>query len=143
LSGESGASIKKLIHSGNYTNYTVKKDGTGASGMWGISISGNAATVTCTEASSNYDRPIVVTNKSNGLYYTTKATLNYSTGNITASTFTGNLNGSLIVNSIASESEITLGGVRAYSGNGANWTGEITSMQYAAILTFGSYSRGW
>ena len=32
-----------LIHSGNYTTYTVKKDGTGASGTWGINISGNAA----------------------------------------------------------------------------------------------------
>ena len=35
-----------LIHSGNYTTYTVKKDGTGASGTWGINISGNAATAT-------------------------------------------------------------------------------------------------
>ena len=30
----------------NYTDYTVKKDGTGASGTWGISITGNAATAT-------------------------------------------------------------------------------------------------
>lgn len=36
----------KLIDSANYTDYTVKKDGTGASGTWGISISGNAATAT-------------------------------------------------------------------------------------------------
>ena len=35
-----------LIHSGNYTNYTVKKDGTGASGTWGIGITGNAASAT-------------------------------------------------------------------------------------------------
>jgi len=33
-----------LIDSYNYTQYTVKKDGTGASGSWGISITGNAAT---------------------------------------------------------------------------------------------------
>ena len=32
-----------LLHSGNYTTYTVKKDGTGASGTWGINITGNAA----------------------------------------------------------------------------------------------------
>ena len=36
----------KLLHSGNYTNYTVTKTGSGASGTWGISISGNAATAT-------------------------------------------------------------------------------------------------
>lgn len=35
-----------LLHSSNYTSYTVKKDGTGASGTWGINISGNAATAT-------------------------------------------------------------------------------------------------
>ena len=34
-----------IIHSSNYTNYTVSKTGTGASGTWPISISGNAATV--------------------------------------------------------------------------------------------------
>jgi hypothetical protein len=34
----------KLLDSSNYTDYTVKKDGTGATGTWGISITGNAAT---------------------------------------------------------------------------------------------------
>lgn len=33
----------KVIDSGNYTSYTVKKDGTGASGTWGINITGSAA----------------------------------------------------------------------------------------------------
>lgn len=33
-----------ILHSGNYTDYTVSKSGTGATGTWGISISGNAAT---------------------------------------------------------------------------------------------------
>ena len=36
----------KLLDSANYTDYTVKKDGTGATGTWGINISGNAATAT-------------------------------------------------------------------------------------------------
>ena len=31
-----------LLNSSNYTSYTVKKDGTGATGTWGISITGNA-----------------------------------------------------------------------------------------------------
>lgn len=35
-----------ILHSGNYTSYTVNKDGTGASGTWEINISGNAATAT-------------------------------------------------------------------------------------------------
>lgn len=35
---------REFLDSINYTTYTVKKDGTGASGTWGISITGNAAT---------------------------------------------------------------------------------------------------
>lgn len=34
---------KIIVHSGNYTSYTVKKDGTGATGTWGINISGTAS----------------------------------------------------------------------------------------------------
>ena len=34
-----------LLDSNNYTSYTVKKDGTGASGTWGISITGSAGSV--------------------------------------------------------------------------------------------------
>lgn len=37
---------KKLLDSANYTSYTVTKTGSGASGTWGISITGNAATAT-------------------------------------------------------------------------------------------------
>ena len=37
---------KTILDSNNYTTYTVTKTGTGASGTWGISISGNAATAT-------------------------------------------------------------------------------------------------
>ena len=35
-----------LLHSGNYNSYAPTLKGTGASGTWGISISGNAATAT-------------------------------------------------------------------------------------------------
>jgi hypothetical protein len=33
---------RKILDSSNYTDYTVTKDGTGATGTWGISISGTA-----------------------------------------------------------------------------------------------------
>ena len=36
----------RILDSSNYTSYTVTKTGSGASGTWGISISGNAATAT-------------------------------------------------------------------------------------------------
>ena len=34
-----------ILHSGNYNSYSPKLDGTGASGTWGISITGNAKTL--------------------------------------------------------------------------------------------------
>lgn len=37
---------RKVLDSSNYTDWTVTKTGTGASGTWGISITGNAATAT-------------------------------------------------------------------------------------------------
>ena len=42
----------RLITSNNYTEYTVTKTGSGASGTWGISISGNAATATALTSSA-------------------------------------------------------------------------------------------
>ena len=44
--GSSTKAWVKCLDANNYTDYTVKKDGTGASGTWGIGISGNAATAT-------------------------------------------------------------------------------------------------
>ena len=44
-SGHTSAWTRVLTHR-NYTNYTVTKTGGGASGTWGISITGNAATAT-------------------------------------------------------------------------------------------------
>lgn len=41
---EKWASSAELLSTINYTSYTVTKTGSGASGTWGISISGNAAT---------------------------------------------------------------------------------------------------
>lgn len=50
----------------------------------GSSTQGGAATLAvCSAATSDTNRPILVTNESNGLCYTTKAKLNYSTGIIT------------------------------------------------------------
>lgn len=42
----SWAESAELLHTQNYTSYTVTKTGSGASGTWGISISGNATTST-------------------------------------------------------------------------------------------------
>ena len=41
-----GAVAYTLLHSGNYNSYSPTLTGIGASGTWGIGISGNAATAT-------------------------------------------------------------------------------------------------
>lgn len=48
LSSDAGTGYgvwNKILHSNNYTSYTVTKTGTGASGTWGISVTGSAATL--------------------------------------------------------------------------------------------------
>ena len=44
-----------ILHSGNYNSYSPKLDGTGATGTWGINISGNAATATKASTATNAD----------------------------------------------------------------------------------------
>lgn len=51
-SGYISAWTRVLTHR-NYTNYTVTKTGGGASGTWGISITGNAATASILKSSGN------------------------------------------------------------------------------------------
>ena len=41
-----------LLHAGNYNSYAPKKDGTGASGTWDISITGNAKTATSADSAT-------------------------------------------------------------------------------------------
>lgn len=45
---------KQLIDSNNYTSYTVTKTGSGASGTWGINVTGNAATATNASKVNNH-----------------------------------------------------------------------------------------
>lgn len=53
------------------------------------------------------------------------------------------LTGGLTVHYINSESEISGDYLKAYAGLGDAWTGEISSMSYAAILGIGNPSRGF
>lgn len=54
-SGYTSAWTRVLTHR-NYTNYTVTKTGGGASGTWGISITGNAATATTAQCLASNSR---------------------------------------------------------------------------------------
>lgn len=88
-----------LLHSNNYTSYTVKKDGTGASGTWGINITGNASSATKATNDGNGNAITSTyatkTERANNditaaSLTATKLTLTRATGNITANIPTWN-----------------------------------------------------
>ena len=95
---QSPPAFATILDSNNYTGYTVKKDGTGASGTWGISITGNAATATtatkvATEVGTSAGaRPVFYAylGDNTRVVYNTNFTYNPS-GNV----LTGNVNGKL------------------------------------------------
>jgi hypothetical protein len=48
-----GAVAYPILHSGNYNSYAPTLTGTGASGTWGISVTGNAANITAYTVNQN------------------------------------------------------------------------------------------
>lgn len=101
-------SWKTVLSSNNYTDYVPQKDGTGASGTWGISITGNAATATkATSADS-----------------ATKATQD-GNGNVISSTYLPLTGGSMTGTIASSASQILRWTYSATSVNstGCSWYG--------------------
>jgi hypothetical protein len=48
-----GALAYSILHSGNYNSYAPSLTGSGASGSWGISVTGNAANITAYTVNQN------------------------------------------------------------------------------------------
>lgn len=61
-----------VLHAGNYNSYSPTLTGTGASGSWGISVTGSAGSVAWTNVSG---RPTAVSSFSNDAGYLTAASL--------------------------------------------------------------------
>jgi hypothetical protein len=77
VSGGTWTSWVRFLHSSNYNSYAPTLTGGGASGTWGISISGNAATATSATSASS------ATNATNATSVTGVAqTLGYSTSGV-------------------------------------------------------------
>lgn len=56
----------KYLSSANYNSYAPTLTGTGASGTWNISITGNATTISAGESTGDYDRPVWFSYQENG-----------------------------------------------------------------------------
>jgi len=76
-----GANRHRILHSGNYTSWAPSLTGSGASGTWGISITGNAATVASlgVHTGTNNEANKIVRTDANG--YIIAGYLNSASGN--------------------------------------------------------------
>ena len=75
------SSWRRLLHDNNYNSYSPTLTGTGASGTWGISITGNATTATTAGALSSMN---ISQFSNNSGYITSSASI---TGNAASATF--------------------------------------------------------
>ena len=96
INGTTSSSTNCTLPAGTYmvyydgANYHFRTDGI-IPGK--IEVASIATKVSCASATDNLDRPLVLTDTSNSVYYSTKITGNYSTGEIKATKFTGTFNG--------------------------------------------------
>lgn len=128
----------ELLSTYNYNTYAPKKDGTGASGTWGINISGKANTAgtadTSKACSGNSATATKATQDSAGQQINTTyikglsvsgATLTITKGNGTTSTATINQTAGML----PSTRVLQGGGTKLYSYNGGLDHGDITLSQ--------------
>lgn len=154
-------SIATLLTSGNYTSYAPSLTGSGASGTWGINITGNAATVsngvyTNSSASISGDNyftfgPNSSWGKSiriggNGRTLTTGSSVVTTNGNLHLDSADGN---NLYLNYYAGGLIYLLGGSHYIYNGGANYTGNAASASSVAWGNVSSkpgsifYYAGW
>ena len=116
-----------LIHSGNITNYAPTLTGTGASGTWGINITGNAATAggyTFNQALLTSSSPTFAAVTATDFYGTLNGSI---TGNAPTATTATNLSGGTVsATTGVFNSSLTLAGIGtnafiAGTGDGASY----------------------
>ena len=123
------------------SGYILKSNGSGAP-TWIAQSSVTAGAVSCTEATSNNDRPIVGTNQANALFYSTKATVNWSTGNIKCGSITFTQGYGNISTSSASEIQLQYGmdSTKSVVLNNVAFKPYIASSK---LLKLGAYNSLW
>lgn len=128
----------KLLDAGNYNSYSPQLDGTGAKGVWGIDITGNANTATTASsvAWANVSGKPTATQSGSGLMSSTDKTKldgiaananNYSLPNATSSTL-----GGVKIGSNISVSSGTISLSKANVTNALGYTPPTTNTTYSA-----------
>jgi len=104
------SSIRQALHSSNYTSYSPSLTGSGASGTWGINITGSAASITGTYSGSLTSSQVTTAlgftpyNATNPNGYTS------NTGTVTSVSGTGTVSGLTLTGSVTTSGSLTLGG---------------------------------
>lgn len=120
-------SWQTMLSSSNYNSYSPTLTGGGASGNWGINITGNASSVNTTFVSTNADYYLTFVDSNNGsptsefLYTIGTVKVNPNNGNMTANGFTGNI--------------LNIAG----NGSGADPYGTVAVTEPASALNYSYY----
>ena len=134
----SWADSAELIGTHNYTTYTVKKDGTGASGSWGISITGNAASATKLQtARTIWGQSFNGTGNVDGILYVTANSNTVSIGSLNSSWC--HIYNSASINFIFNKSIYTIGGLYPY---GSAYNIGSTSERWGSVYCTNVYASG-
>ena len=118
------------LHAGNYNSYSPTLTGTGASGTWGISISGSAATLTTGRTIALTGDVTYTSGSFNGSANVT-GTATLANSGVTAGTYTKV--------TVDAKGRVTTGASLA-SGDLPTYTGTITSSQVTTALGFTPYN---
>ena len=119
----------QVLHAGNYNSYSPTLSGTGATGTWGIAITGNAGNITGTYAGS-----LTSTQVTTALGFTPYSNANPSgyttnTGTVTSVGGTGTVSGLSLSGTVTTSGNLTLGG-----------TLSLTSANVTTALGFTPYN---
>ena len=137
-SSSTWGSWKKILDSSNYTSYTVAANGTGATGTWGINVTGTANNITAYTVNQNVGTGNAVTFA--GVTNNGNLTVSGTSSLSGATTFSGGVSGLSATSTIAASggSNITIG--RAASTNQAymSFVGDAMYVGVAASSTDGT-----
>lgn len=122
----SWAESAELIGTHNYTTYTVKKDGTGASGTWGISVTGSSASCTGNAATATDADKL---DGQHGSYYATASSV---------TTLQGYFSSGILKLANGGTGSSTAAGARANLGTWA-----LVSDSYNTLMPADGTTNGW
>ena len=143
ITSGSYATWKNLLDSSNYNSYAPTLTGSGASGTWGISVTGSASSITGTYGGSLTSSQITTGlgytpyNSTNPSGYITSSALS-SYAALSGATFTGSINsGSSVSAANTNSSAIVTGSSFAVGGNGGNYLAFGQSTSYTQWIQSG------